>query len=64
MKENRFTLKEVAEIFSVSPMTVWRWVRSGKLEGFQMVERGQWYIKTTSLKAHFERMGLEWRDTA
>lgn len=32
MKKKYFTCKEVAERYGVSEYTVWRWIRSGRLD--------------------------------
>ena len=34
--EKLYTVKEVAEILSVSQNTIWRWVREGKLKSIKL----------------------------
>lgn len=42
-KKERFkmkTIKEVADIFQVSEITIRRWIESGRLKAIQAVEKG------------------------
>lgn len=60
MKDNSATTEvlttaEVAERFRVGQRTVYRWLESGKLEGFQ-TPGGHWRIKVDSVMALFQKM--------
>jgi excisionase family DNA binding protein len=36
MEEKYYTLHEIADLLKISYMTVYRWIRSGKLEAYQV----------------------------
>lgn len=46
-KEKTYTLKEVAEIFHVAPITIYKWVGDKKLIGFKVGKN--WLFTETSL---------------
>jgi len=35
-RNNMLTVKQVAEKFNVSPMTIYRWIRKGELRAFRL----------------------------
>ena len=45
MEEKYYTPQEIAEILKVSYMTVYRWIRAGKLEAYQVQK--QYRIRET-----------------
>lgn len=49
------TTKEVATLFRVGQRTVYRWLDSGKLEGFQ-TPGGHWRVHGYSVNELFKRM--------
>jgi len=38
-KHDYYTVPEAAEMLSVSPSTIWRWIKSGKLPAYRVGER-------------------------
>ena len=49
MNDKVYTIGEVAEHYKLNPMTVWRWIRKGKLPAFKI---GRFYrIKASDLEA-------------
>lgn len=49
------TTAEVADRFRVGQRTVYRWLESGKLQGFQ-TPGGHWRIRVDSVMALFQEM--------
>lgn len=57
MPETLYTTKEVAEMFKVNEVTVYRWVRSGELTAIRL-PRGCYRISADELKKFIaERTG-------
>jgi excisionase family DNA binding protein len=52
MKDKFYTIQEIAEILKVDYMTVYRWIRAGKLEAYQ-VQR-QYRIKEVDFQKFME----------
>jgi excisionase family DNA binding protein len=48
MKDKFYTIQEIADILKVDYMTVYRWIRAGKLEAYQ-VQR-QYRIREADFK--------------
>jgi len=53
MNEEFFTLHEVAKLLKISYMTVFRWVKAGKLEAYQIGK--QYRIKQSTLDKFLEK---------
>ncbi|MBX6754529.1 MAG: helix-turn-helix domain-containing protein [Thermorudis peleae] len=49
MAERMLTVREVADQLRVSPETVRRWLRDGKLRGLWISDRGGWRIPASEL---------------
>ena len=57
---NRFiTLREVAQILSVSSAQAYALVRSGDLPAIQLGGRGQWRVEVTRLEEFIKRLYAE-----
>jgi excisionase family DNA binding protein len=54
-----YTKSEVAKMFRVSRMTVYRWVRLGILSGHRVGKRGDWRISQDDIDAMLERVNKE-----
>ena len=54
MKNNLFTIPQAAKICSVCRTTMWRWVKSGKLEAF-LTPGGQFKIREGDLKFFIQK---------
>lgn len=52
MKETFFTLHEVAKTLKISYMTVFRWVKAGKISAYKFEK--QYRIKETELEKFIE----------
>jgi excisionase family DNA binding protein len=49
--ERWLTVEQIALRFDCDVKSVRRWLRSGKLQGYQLGERGDWRIKESDLQA-------------
>ena len=54
MKNDLFTIPQAAKICSVCRTTMWRWVKSGKLEAF-LTPGGQFKIREKDLKSFIQK---------
>jgi excisionase family DNA binding protein len=54
-----YTKSEVARMFRVSRMTVYRWVRLGILSGRRVGKRGDWRISQDDIDAMLQRVNKE-----
>ena len=52
MEEKYYTSQEIASILKVNYMTVYRWIRAGKLEAYQVQK--QYRIKESDFKMFME----------
>ena len=50
LKQDYYTVPEAAQMLSVSPSTVWRWIKSGRLRAYRVGERTI-RIKSVDLEA-------------
>lgn len=53
MNEEFYTLHEVADLLKISYMTVFRWVKAGKLEAYQIGK--QYRVKQSTIDAFIEK---------
>ena len=53
MEDKFYTAQEVASILKVAYMTVYRWIRAGKLKAFQVQK--QYRIKATDFGSFMEQ---------
>lgn len=53
MNEEFYTLHEVADLLKISYMTVFRWVKAGKLEAYQIGK--QYRVKQSTLDNFLEK---------
>ena len=49
--EKLYTVNQVAEMFSVHPNTIWRWVREGKLKSIKL-SNGKTRFSESELKKY------------
>jgi len=52
MEEKYYTTQEIADILKVAYMTVYRWIRAGKLEAYQIQK--QYRIREADFKKFVE----------
>jgi len=52
MEHKFYTIQEIADILKVDYMTVYRWIRSGKLEAYQVQK--QYRIRGTDFEKFME----------
>jgi excisionase family DNA binding protein len=52
MEDKYYTAQEIAEMLKVAYMTIYRWIRSGKLPAYQVQK--QYRIKESDLKVFIE----------
>ena len=52
MEDKYYTIQEIADILKVNYMTVYRWIRAGKLEAYQLQK--QYRIIEADLKKFME----------
>ncbi len=55
MEDKFYTAQEVAKMLKVAYMTVYRWIRAGKLKAYQVQK--QYRIKEVDLKGFIENDG-------
>lgn len=53
MNEEFYTLHEVADLLKISYMTVFRWVKAGKLEAYQIGK--QYRVKQSTINTFIEK---------
>lgn len=52
MKDTYYTIQEIADLLKVNYMTVYRWIRAGKLEAYQVQK--QYRIKEVDFQKFME----------
>lgn len=52
MEDKYYTIQEIADILKVDYMTVYRWIRAGKLEAYQLQK--QYRIREADFKKFME----------
>ena len=54
----QYSLKHAAHMIHVSPKTIRRWTQSGKMQGYQVGDRGAWYYSLDSINKRRELYAL------
>lgn len=55
----RYSLTDLENMFGLTHQAVWKWVKTGKIKGYQLVDRGRWWVDESELQSHCEKMGLD-----
>ncbi len=58
MKNDLYTVNEIAEICAVSRFTVNDWINKGLIKAFRAVEKGPWKIRKKDLVTFIEQRGF------
>lgn len=45
-----FTVEEMTKLFSVSPATIYNWMKSGKIKGYKMEDGGRTYFDQAEVR--------------
>ena len=54
----RYSLTDLENMFGLTQQAVWKWGKTGKIKGYQLVDRGRWWVDESELQSHCDKMGL------